>query len=278
MKLGFSRFDREASLVTTLATGQNCGVTYQLYEALNLWYLGFPDQALQRGKDAIATAVDLQHSFSHCFALWHCSWLHNLLREHEQAEELAGQALKMAIEQSFILWKLLAMVDQNYAIFKLRRSAEALEPVEQAGGGIVFLGSKLNIPHFSHHFAEIKFGLGDHEGAMADLEVERQHAHDSNEKYTLPELHRLRGEFLLQTSDNTVDAESEFRQAIEFARQSSARSWELRSATSLARLLQAQGRRAEAKAELADIYNWFTEGFDTPDLQDAKSLLDELDT
>ncbi|MDA1049714.1 MAG: protein kinase [Planctomycetota bacterium] len=277
MKLGFSRFDRETSLVTTLATGQNCGVTYQLYESLNLWYLGFPDQALRRGEDAMETAIDLKHPFSHCFALWHRSWLYNLLRDHETAERLAAEALNMATEQSFILWKCLAMCDHGYAMFKLGQTEGVLEPVEQGAGVIMFLGSKLNLPHFAHYRAEIKAGLGRIDDGLADLEFERQHAHDSNEKYTLPELHRLRGEFLLlQLPDNAAAAESEFRQAIEFAREREARSWELRAATSLARLLQQQDTCDEAREVLSGIYNWFTEGLETPDLTDAKSLLDEL--
>ena len=279
MQLGFSRFDRDTSFVTTLATGQNCGVTYQLYEALNLWYLGFPDQALHRAESAMETAIDLKHPFSHCFALWHRSWLHNLLRDHETAERLAAEALDMAIEQSFILWKHLAMVDLGFARFKQGQTEGVLESVEQGAGVVMFLGSKLNIPHFAHYRAEIKAGLGSIDDGLADLEMERQYAHDSNEKYTLPELHRLRGEFLLRQSfDKAADAESEFRQAIEFAREREARSWELRAATSLARLLQQQDKRAEAREVLSEISNWFTEGSGTPDVTDAKSLLAELDT
>lgn len=278
MRLGFSRFDRETSLVTTLATGQNCGVTYQLYESLNLWYLGFPDQALRRGEAAMETAIDLKHPFSHCFALWHQSWLYNLLRDHETAERLAAEALEMAIEQSFILWKCVSMVDHGYARFKRGETDGVLEQVEQGAGIIMFLGSKLNLPHFAHYRAEIKAGLGHIEDGLADLEFERQYAYDSNEKYTLPELHRLRGEFLLQQSpDNGADAEIEFRRAIEFAREGEARSWELRAATSLARLLQRDDRQSEAIEVLSSIYSWFTEGWATPDLIDAKSLLAELE-
>jgi len=263
--------------VTTLATGQNCGVTYQLYEALNLWYLGFPDQARKRGEDATETAIDVQHPFSQCFALWHRSWLANLLRDHETAERLATKAVEMAVEQSFILWKFLATIDRGYAMFKQGQTEEILEMVEQGGGGIMFLGSKLNVPHFRHYLAEIKAGLGRIDDGLAELEIERQHAYDSTEKFTLPEVHRLKGEFLLQQStDNAVAAETEFRQAIEFARKSEARSWELRAATSLARLLKKQDKRDEACGVLSEIYNWFTVGFETPDLMHAKSLLDEI--
>jgi predicted ATPase len=91
------------------------------------------------------------------------------------------------------------------------------------------------------------------------------------------EIHRLEGELLLRQDDaNTAEAQISFEQAIEIARQQSAKSWELRATVSLARLLASQGRRDEAGEKLAEIYNWFTEGFDTADLKDAKALLDEL--
>ena len=94
---------------------------------------------------------------------------------------------------------------------------------------------------------------------------------------TLPELHRLRGEVLLKQNDsNVAEARACFERAIEIARKQSAKSWELRATMSLARLLATQGRREEARAMLAEIYDWFTEGFDTADLKDAKALLDEL--
>ena len=90
-------------------------------------------------------------------------------------------------------------------------------------------------------------------------------------------MHRLKGELLLaQDASNAAQAEQSFRTAIEISRKQNAKSWELRATTSLARLLGQQGKRDEARAMLADIYNWFTEGFDTADLKDAKALLDEL--
>lgn len=90
------------------------------------------------------------------------------------------------------------------------------------------------------------------------------------------ELHRLRGELLLVTGATEAEAEICFQQAIEIARQQSAKSWELRATTSLARLWQRQGKKAEARQMLAEIYGWFTEGFDTANLKDAKALLEEL--
>ena len=99
------------------------------------------------------------------------------------------------------------------------------------------------------------------------------------ERYYEPEIHRLKGELLLrQGGSNAADAQNCFERAVEIARKQSAKSLELRATTSLVRLLASQGRRDQARTMLADIYNWFTEGFDTADLKDAKALLDELST
>jgi predicted ATPase len=104
--------------------------------------------------------------------------------------------------------------------------------------------------------------------AAADEREERNYA---------AEMHRLQGELLLRQDDsNAAEAQGCFERAIEIARKQSAKSWELRATTSLARLLVKQRRRDEARAMLADIYGWFAEGFDTADLKDAKALLDEL--
>jgi predicted ATPase len=104
-------------------------------------------------------------------------------------------------------------------------------------------------------------------------------ADENEDRYYEPETYRLKGELLLKQNDSNVEeAENCFRRAIEIARNQSAKSWELRATTSLARLLVQHGRRDEARTRLAEIYNWFTEGFDTADLEDANALLDELVT
>jgi predicted ATPase len=116
------------------------------------------------------------------------------------------------------------------------------------------------------------------DNAFGSLDYALRFVEQSGERYYEAELHRLRGELLLAggRASDEEEIQGYFRKAIEVARQQDARSWELRAATSLARLLAKQGRRDEARTILADIYGWFTEGFDTRDLKDARSLLDEL--
>jgi predicted ATPase len=116
--------------------------------------------------------------------------------------------------------------------------------------------------------------LDDGLGALTEaLAVAGEH----KDRHTEAEMHRLKGELLLrQDHSKAAEAQSWFQRAVETARKQSAKSWELRATTSLARLLNEQGRRDEARTTLAEIYGWFTEGFDTADLKDAKALLDQL--
>ncbi|MBC8350838.1 MAG: protein kinase [Planctomycetes bacterium] len=276
--LGFSRWDREASLTTTLATGQNCGVTYQIYLGLSKWYLGYPEQAVKWIRDALELVDDLKHPFTQGFAKWHASWLYSLLRDGVTTEDLGKQAFDTATEHSFPIWKFLGMVSQGVGMH-LQGNSEAGIALAEPGGGALLdvLRSRLNVPHFCSYAALIHAELGNYEQATGYLDRELQYCHETNGKYTLAEVHRLRGKILLdQSPANQAEAEKCFREAISIAQHAEAKSWELRAAMSLAKLLQVQDKRDEAHASLAAVYEWFTEGFDTPDLMDARDLLDNL--
>jgi predicted ATPase len=125
--------------------------------------------------------------------------------------------------------------------------------------------------------AEAYGKVGQTEAGLTALAEALAIAHRTGERFWEAEIHRLKGEFLLaRATGHDTEAEASFRQALDGARRQQAKSWELRAATSLARLWQQQGQRAEAHALLAPVYGWFTEGFDTADLQEAKALLDAL--
>jgi predicted ATPase len=146
-------------------------------------------------------------------------------------------------------------------------------------------GAEFQRPHFLALLAEASGLLGQPEGGLAALEEALTLVEKTSERYYEAELHRQRGELLLlreaksrpaQGSQDQHDAEMCFQRALDVARQQQAKSLELRAAMSLSRLWQRQGKRAEARALLTEVYNWFTEGFDMADLMDAKALLDEL--
>jgi predicted ATPase len=138
-------------------------------------------------------------------------------------------------------------------------------------------GAGSSLPYFLSLLAEAHEKAGSFEDGLRTLREALAIANEHDEGQPEAELNRLMGELLLMQNDSNVEeAEACFRRAIEIARKQSAKSWELRATASLARLLASQGHRAEARAMLAEIYNWFTEGFDTADLKDAKTLLEEL--
>jgi predicted ATPase len=139
------------------------------------------------------------------------------------------------------------------------------------------MGVNIDMPFNLMTLAETYGSAAQSEKGLARLDEAAELIETTQERWAEAEMHRLRGTLLLSMHARTAAAEDSFRDALAVARQQSAKFWELRAATSLARLWRDQGKRAEASDLLAPIYGWFTEGFDTPVLQDAKALLDQLE-
>jgi predicted ATPase/class 3 adenylate cyclase len=242
--------------------------------ALILVLLGYPDRAAQEEREALAYAREQPVSFAVAGAEYLSVQLYYFMRdarkvrEHgEVASRLAnryGSAQLSGYAATFIGWVEALHGDPATGIKEIRR---AMEQVESVGCRIHTLQDALLIECLLRQ-SEIREGLAAASHAVA-------HAHRTGERYCLCELNRLKGELLILDNEREAAAAA-FRTAIEVARGQQARWWELRATTSLARLLVKQGKRDEARTMLADIYNWFTEGFDTADLKDAKALLDEL--
>jgi len=240
-----------------------------------LWLLGFPDQANKQAREAETAAHRSSNPLAKAFGLQPKEmdiWCGNfeLLRESSQmlleAPWAAEINLIWAARANVILGWLMAREGQSDGIAKIR---DAMAAVASSRFGI-------NRSIYGAMLAEACAAVGQIDEAMSAVDEVLPFA-QTEERYHEAELNRLRGEFLLMRAPADHGAAEEcFRTAIEIARRQSARSWELRATTSLARLLAKQGKRDEARATLAEIYNWFTEGFTTPDLKDAKSLLDEL--
>ena len=162
----------------------------------------------------------------------------------------------------------------------LAQQGKAQEGIEQLHQGLIAFratGAELSRPYWLALLAEAYGTTGEPEAGLTALAEALTLVDTTGERWYEPELYRLKGELLLQhSSDNQTEAETCFHHALDIARNQQAKSFELRAATSLARLWQQQGKRQEAHDLLAPVYNWFTEGFDTADLKDAKALLDEL--
>jgi tetratricopeptide (TPR) repeat protein len=199
--------------------------------------------------------------------------LHVLMREQETAEALATRALELCEKHGFPSDAASSRCTLGYARAQLGRAAEGIALIRQGIDTWVRVGQRLTVPHFTTSLATAQFQAG----AVGDaLEtVEQALNFNPEELVHRPETLRIRGEIRFQQAD-LQQAEADFRDAIALACSMGAKAWELRTTTSLARLLAQQGHRDEARARLSEIYNWFTEGFDTADLKDAKALLEQL--
>jgi class 3 adenylate cyclase/tetratricopeptide (TPR) repeat protein len=235
------------------------------YAARTLFLLGYPDRA----RRMICEAVELSREgdpATFALLLAFAATLHYRLRERDQTRELAEDAIAIAHERAFPFPLALATAYRGWAI----GGSQGLEEIQRALAQFVALGGESSRPHGL--LADAYQESGRTEDALAELDA--AFASRSETRTFDAELHRVKGEVFLH-QEAADEAERCFRQAIEVAREQEAKSLELRAVTSLARLLQAQGSRDEARALLQPVYDWFTEGFDTKDLMDAKALLEE---
>ena len=257
--------------------GQDPGIGCRVYAALALWVLGYPDQALQRGQEGLSLARELSHPFSLAFALTRTAWLHGFRREWQAAQEQAEALIALAREQGFAQWLAVGRMQWGETLAAQGRGDEGIPQIHQGLAALRATGAELGRPSFLGWLAEAYGTEGQPEEGLRVLAEAVAAAHNVGERWYEAERHRLKGDLLLALSaDHQAEAAACFQQALAVARQQQAKSWELRAATSLSRLWQQQGKQAEARELLAPIYGWFTEGFDTADLQEAKALLEEL--
>jgi TOMM system kinase/cyclase fusion protein len=257
--------------------GYDSGVHGLSFGAWALWYLGYPDQALRRVHDALRLAQDVSHPFSLGFALAFAAWLHQLRREGHAAHERAAALIALATDQGFPFWDSWGTVLRGWALAEQGQCAEGIAQLRQGIAAWRATGAALQLPYYLALLVEAYGKAGQAEEGLRVLAEALAAVHRTGERQHEAELHRLKGALLLaQNGADAQEAERCFRQAMDVACQQQAKSLELRAATSLSRLWQQQGNCAEAHKLLAPIYGWFTEGFDTADLQEAKALLETL--
>ncbi|HEY3129894.1 MAG TPA: protein kinase, partial [Acidobacteriota bacterium] len=279
------------------------GVNTKSQNARTLWLLGYPDQAVVSTAEAIALAEKISHPFSLAFALMFDGKAHQLRREVQRTLEQTEKALQLANEHGMPQIAAWAGVWHGWALAELGRTGEGIEQMRESLAAQRAMGSEIVRPHFLGLLAESLSKAGETTAALAALAEAFDAARATGECYYEAELYRLRGEILLnQTvgqpagttyvssvagqradfsqsqsvavgSESCLESENCFRRALDIARRQRARSLELRAAVSLIRSL---GSRAgpQDRSMLEEIYNWFTEGFDTKDLQDGKELLE----
>jgi adenylate cyclase len=257
--------------------GDDAGVVCHSFAAWTLWYLGYPDQGLAQSQQAVTLALQLAHSYSLGFALNWAATFHKLRREMRAAQERAEAAIRLTKEQGFPYWMAIGSLLRGSTLAQQGQAKEGIEQITQGLSAFRAIGAEHLRPYFLALLAEAYGIMGQPEAGLTALTEALTLVDTTGERWYAPELYRLKGELLLQqASDNQVEAENCFQQAIRIARSQQAKSLELRAARSLARLWHQQGKRQDAHDLLAPVYGWFTEGFDTADLRDAKALLEEL--
>ena len=267
---------RSAPNVTDLRYSQDHAVWSLSALALALWPLGYPEQAAAAAAKSLSWAHAIQHAMTTGFAMWTGSTLNAFFgRDVLQGGSHSGRALAYCIEHDLNAYIPFSQFYHGITLVESGEHQNGLDLMQSGLLGSEKISMHLMRPTHLGLLACAQASIGESGRALELLEQAVATSETREERLSEAELRRLRGELLIQTR-RSEEAESEFRHALAIARRQQARMWELRAATSLARLWGEQGRRAQARDLLAPVYGWFTEGFDTADLKQAAGLLAEL--
>jgi predicted ATPase len=292
---GIALYDAQPPHAQVFHYGPNAKAVCFTWVCGALWYLGYPDQALQRSQEALAWAQGLSHPFSSVGALLTAVIVHRLRREGQAAQERAETVMTLSAEQGFVLPLAHGTLHRGWALAEQGQGEEGIAQIGQGLDACRATGAEVLRPSHLAMLAEAYGKVGQPDEGLTALAEALAIVDKTGERLYEAELYRLKGQLTLQkfqvsgskfqvtspqplTPNPQAEAEAEacFLKAIEIARRQSAKSLELRAVMGLSRLWQQQGKKKEARQMLAEIYHWFTEGFDTKDLQEAQALLDAL--
>jgi TOMM system kinase/cyclase fusion protein len=277
LREGIAIYDLKRHGAHAFLHGEDPGVGCRVHAAWALWSLGYPDKALALSREAVTLAEQLSHPTTRAYALGFASVIHQLRRETPAARDCAEAMVTLATEQAMPFWLAMGIFRRGWAIADQGQRPEGIAEMHRGLTAWRDTGAQLETTYRLALIADAYVSEDRAEEGPQMLEEALTLAGETGERFWEAELYRLKGEFLLARSrESQAQAEASFRQAVERARHQKAKSLELRALISLSRLLQRQGKREEARRMLGDIYGWFTEGFDTADLHEARGLLDEL--
>ena len=274
---GMARYTPDQRRAPVFRLGQDLDVGCRVHAARTLWVLGYPEQALARVRDGLALAHALSHAFSLAFARCLAAWVSQLRRDVPAVHEHAEAAVALATEWGFPQWAAYGTSLRGWALAMQGQGEEGITQVRQGIAAYRATGASLHVPHLCTVLADVAAHLGHTDNGLQALAEAHTLIEQHEERWWEAEVCRLRGVLLLrQPGTSQTEAATWLQRALDVARRQEAKSLELRAAMSLSRLWQQQGKQAAAYDLLAPLYGWFTEGFDTADLQDAKVLLEEL--
>ena len=242
-----------------------------------LWSLGFPAAALADAERALRDARKTGDALTLMNALWIVAWTHINRRDYATAKAVLAELVSLANEKGSLYWKATGVLSRSFVSAETKEGTDRVHAVASAWDAYTSTGATLYAPMQRSYLAMAYADIGQFDDARKCMGEAIAPIENTKERWSEPEVHRIAGEIELLSPDRDVEtAEGHFQRALEIARARQTRSWELRAATSLARLWRVRGKRQEAHDLLAPVYAWFTEGFDTLDLKEAKTLLDEL--
>jgi predicted ATPase/class 3 adenylate cyclase len=277
LEQGFALYDPQKHRSHAFRATQDPAAACLTYAAVVLWLLGYPERALQRSHQAITMTQELAHPLSLACALDYAATLHQFRREGDAAQACAEAAVALSAEQGFAVYFAHGMVLQGWTRAEQGQTEQGIAQIDSGLEAWRTTGAEVQRPYYLALLAEAYGKAKQAEEALEVVAEALALVAKTGEGWWEAELYRLKGELLLaRLADPQGVVETCFRQALDIAHRQEAKSLQLRAAMSLSRLWQRQGKRTEAYALLAPIYGWFTEGFDTADLQDAKTLLEEL--
>jgi predicted ATPase len=262
---------------SALHYGQDIGVSAFDVLSWALWHCGYPDQSERAVDRALALSRELGHAHTFANAFWHAGMAAVFARDVATACAHSNDCVALASEHGFALWAALGRILQGWVGAQMSEATTGIARIRDGLAAAEATGNRSLAPFHRTLLAEALALAGKIEEGLATLDDALARAASSGVRGWDAEIHRLRGELTGRLPQpDLAKAEDSFRTALAIAREQGTRGYELRAATSLARLWREQGRRGEARELLAPIYGSFTEGFGTADLKDAKALLDEL--
>ena len=241
-------------------------------------YLGYPDRALALSEEAVALAKRVEQPLSLATAFIFAGIVHSQRGELDGMRERVEESLALAEQHGLPFYLGLGRFQRGFARVESGEGEAGIAEMQQAMVELAAIGSGSGAPQILCFLAEGLRKVGRHDDALAALALGVAQAKQQGQHYYDAEFHRLRAEIFLDIDGNAIEeAEALFGQSLEIARRQEAKTFELRAATSMARLWHRQGKRDAARDLLLPVYAWFTEGFDTRDLIEARTLLDDLD-
>ena len=251
--------------------GQDTAVSTLAYRSLALWPLGYPEAALRDADDALKNAREIGQAATLMFALFNTSIPYILCGNRAAAAGQSQELVALAEEKGSLFWKAYGMVSQGCVLALTGTASDATEMLISGMAAMRTTGATCYLPFYLPHLARAYAELEKFEEAWRCIGEAMTAAETTKETWCEAEIYRAAGEVALMSPEpDAAKAQAHFERAIAIARAQQAKSWELRAATSLARLWRDHGKRQQARDLLAPVYGWFTEGFDTADLKEAK--------